>query len=80
MSAEKKEKHEIQYTGDDRYATQKDLEILSLKLGAEILNVKMELKLEIEKRINVGVYKLGGFIVFCFGLFTWYLPHLIVIK
>lgn len=106
MSAEKLDKHESQYLGDDRYATQKDLKILSLEVGRDVLRTKMELKddissvktelnseilklrnelksdihsleLNIEKKINKGVYKLGGFILTLFGLLTWWLPHLI---
>ncbi len=57
MTAEKLDKHEFQYANEDRVATQKDLKILAL-----------ELKIEIEQRINSVVYKLGGIIVACSGI------------
>jgi hypothetical protein len=86
MLPEKIEKAEYSHN-DDRYATQKDLRILSLEidnkilelknyLEKKILELKIELKLEIEKRINAGIYKLGALIVassgIMFGLLTYF--------
>lgn len=82
MSADKLEKHDIQYRNEDRYATTQDLEILSLKLGQRMSDIRTELKsdissleLNIEKKINSVVYKLGGLIVTCFGVLSWIITH-----
>ena len=82
MNSEKVEKQDLQYRNEDRYATPKDLEILSLKLGQKISDIRAELKtdiynleLNVEKKINSVVYKLGGLIVTCFGVLSWIITH-----
>jgi hypothetical protein len=54
---EKIEKNEFKYSNDDKIVTQKDLRILSL-----------ELKIELEKRINSVTVKLGSLIITCSGI------------
>lgn len=76
MSAEKIDKHEFQYSNEDRAATQKDLKILSLELKIEIEQRINSLELKIEQKINSVIYKLGTLIVGCsgilFGLFSYF--------
>lgn len=71
MSQEKLEKHEYQYINEDRYATQKDLKILSLELEAKIMLVEqkvIESKMDLEKKINSITIKLGSLIIACSGI------------
>jgi hypothetical protein len=51
------EKNEFKYSGDNNVVTQKDLRILSL-----------ELKIELEKRINSVTVRLGSLIIACSGI------------
>ena len=63
MTSEPIEKHEFAYFNEDRVATQKDLRILSLELEQKILNLKIELKVEIEQKIHSVIVKLGSLII-----------------
>lgn len=63
MSQEKLEKHD-QYINDDRYATQKDLKILSLELEQKISKAEQNL----ERMINSITLKLGSLMIACSGI------------
>lgn len=64
MAYEKIEKHDLTYTHEDHVATQKDLKILSLEIETSMLNLKMEL----ENKINAITIKLGSLIIATSGL------------
>ena len=67
MIQEKLDKHETTYV-EDRYATQKDLRILSLELDQKLLQLKLELLLKMSSIEKVLFYKLGTMIVGCSGI------------
>ena len=72
MSNEKIEKHDFTYSHDEHVATQKDLKILGLQIDAKILNLKNELEI----KINSVTIKLGMLIISCssilFGLLSYF--------
>jgi hypothetical protein len=72
MAVETAEKHEMAYHNDDGVATQKDLKILGLEIDGKILNLKIEL----ENKINSITIKLGSLIIassgILFGLLSYF--------
>lgn len=63
MTKENDDKIKHSYLIEDRVATIKDLRILGLELEQRILEIKIDLKIEIEQKINSVIYKLGSLII-----------------
>lgn len=64
MTTEKSDKHEFSYYNEDRVATEKDLRILALEIDSKLLNLKIEL----ESKINSITLKLGSLIIATSGI------------
>lgn len=64
MTTETADKYEFSYHNEDHFATQKDLKILSLEMKSEMLNLKIEL----EGKINSITIKLGSLIIASSGI------------